>query len=135
MSKSDENVNSFISLKDDKDTIIRKFRRAVTDSEACVRYAEGKDGINNLMEIYSAITNKSYDEIEQEFAGCGYGDFKTAVGEAVASELQPIQDKLAVLMGDKAQLTQLMKDGAEKAQYVAARTLAKVQKKLGYVML
>ena len=135
MSKSDENVNSFISLKDVKDTIIRKFRRAVTDSEACVRYAEGKDGINNLMEIYSAITNKSYDEIEQEFAGCGYGDFKTAVGEAVAAELQPIQEKLAVLMGDKAQLTQLMKDGAEKAQYVAARTLAKVQKKLGYVML
>lgn len=135
MSKSDENVNSFISLKDDKDTIIRKFRRAVTDSEACVRYAEGKDGINNLMEIYSAITNKSYDEIEQEFAGCGYGDFKTAVGEAVAAELQPIQEKLAVLMGDKAQLTQLMKAGAEKAQYVASRTLAKVQKKLGYVML
>ena len=135
MSKSDENVNSYISLKDDKDTILRKFRRAVTDSEACVRYAEGKDGINNLMEIYSAITNKSYAEIEAEFAGLGYGDFKTAVGEAVAEELRPIQERLAVLMADKAQLTQLMKDGAEKAQYVAAKTLAKAQKKMGYVML
>ena len=135
MSKSDENVNSYISLKDDKDTILRKFRRAVTDSEACVRYAEGKDGINNLMEIYSAITNKNYAEIEAEFAGRGYGDFKTAVGEAVAEELRPIQERLAVLMADKAQLTQLMKDGAEKAQYVAAKTLAKAQKKMGYVML
>lgn len=135
MSKSDENVNSYISLKDDKDTILRKFRRAVTDSEACVRYAEGKDGINNLMEIYSAITNKNYAEIEVEFAGRGYGDFKTAVGEAVAEELRPIQERLAVLMADKAQLTQLMKDGAEKAQYVAAKTLAKAQKKMGYVML
>ena len=135
MSKSDENVNSFISLKDDKDTILRKFRRAVTDSEACVRYAEGKDGINNLMEIYSAITNKNYVEIEAEFAGRGYGDFKTAVGEAVAEELRPIQERLAVLMADKAQLTQLMKDGAEKAQYVASKTLAKAQKKMGYVML
>ena len=135
MSKSDENGNSFISLKDDKDTILRKFRRAITDSEACVRYAEGKDGINNLMEIYSAITNKNYAEIEAEFAGRGYGDFKTAVGEAVAEELRPIQERLAVLMGDKAQLAQLMKDGAEKAQYVAAKTLAKAQKKMGYVML
>ena len=135
MSKSDENVNSYISLKDDKDTILRKFRRAVTDSEACVRYADGKDGINNLMEIYSAITNLSYDAIEAEFAGRGYGDFKTAVGEAVAEELRPIQERLAILMDDKAQLTQLMKDGAEKAQYVAAKTLAKVQKKMGYVML
>ena len=135
MSKSDENVNSFISLKDDKDTVIRKFRRAVTDSEAVVRYAEGKDGINNLMEIYSAVTNKTLEEIEAEFAGKGYGDFKTAVGEAVAAELAPIQERLVVLMGDKAQLQQLMKEGAEKAQYVAARTLAKAQKKMGYVML
>ncbi|MBE6806424.1 MAG: tryptophan--tRNA ligase [Ruminococcaceae bacterium] len=135
MSKSDENVNSYISLKDDKDTILRKFRRAVTDSEACVRYAEGKDGINNLMEIYSAITNKNYAEIEAEFAGRGYGDFKTAVGEAVAEELRPIQERLTVLMADKAQLAQLMKDGAEKAQYVASKTLAKAQKKMGYVML
>ncbi len=135
MSKSDENVNSFISLKDDKDTIIRKFRRAVTDSEACVRYAEGKDGVNNLMEIYAAVTGKSLDAIEQEFAGRGYGDFKSAVGEAVAAELQPIQERLQTLLGDKAQLEQLMKNGAEKAAWFANRTLAKVQKKMGYVQL
>ena len=135
MSKSDENVNSYISLKDDKDTILRKFRRAVTDSEACVRYAEGKDGVNNLMEIYSAVTGLSLDAIEAEFAGKGYGDFKTAVGEAVANELAPMQERLKVLLDDKAQLMQLMKEGAEKASYIANRTLEKAQKKMGYVML
>lgn len=112
MSKSDENVNAFISLKDDQDTILRKFRRAVTDSEAKVRYAEGKDGINNLMEIYGALTGKTHEQIEDEFTGKGYGDFKTAVGEAVAAELCPIQERLQMLMGDKAQLEQLMKAGA-----------------------
>ncbi len=135
MSKSDENQNSFISLKDDADTIIRKFRRAVTDSEACVRYAEGKDGINNLMEIYSAVTGKSLDAIEQEFAGRGYGDFKTAVGEAVALELAPIQARLAELMGDKAQLEAYMKQGAERAYRIANRTLDKAKKKMGLTLL
>ena len=135
MSKSDENVNSFISLRDDKDTIIRKFRRAVTDSEACVRYGEGKDGINNLMEIYSAVTGKTLEEIEAEFAGRGYGDFKTAVGEAVAAELAPMQERLKVLLEDKAQLMQLMAIGAERAAIIANRTLEKAQKKMGYVIL
>lgn len=135
MSKSDENVNSFISLRDDKDTIIRKFRRAVTDSEACVRYGEGKDGINNLMEIYSAVTGKTLEEIEAEFAGRGYGDFKTAVGEAVAAELAPMQERLKVLLEDKAQLMQLMAMGAERAAIIANRTLEKAQKKMGYVIL
>ncbi len=135
MSKSDENVNGFISLKDDKDTILRKFRRAVTDSEAQVRYAEGKDGVNNLMEIYAAVTGKTLEEIEREFDGRGYGDFKAAVGEAVAAELTPIQERLAVLMGDKAQLEALMKQGAEHASYIASRTLSKAQKKMGYVLL
>lgn len=135
MSKSDENVNSYISLMDDKDAIVRKFRRAVTDSEAQVRYAEGKDGVNNLMEIYSAVTGKDLDAIETEFAGKGYGDFKTAVGEAVALELAPIQERYKMLMGDKAQLLQLMQQGAEKAQHIANRTVQKAQKRLGYVML
>ncbi len=135
MSKSDENVNSFISLRDDRDTILRKFRRAVTDSEACVRYAEGKDGVNNLMEIYSAVTGKSLEEIEAEFAGRGYGDFKTAVGEAVAAELAPMQERLKTLLEDKAQLMQLMALGAERAAYIANRTLEKAQKKMGYVIL
>ncbi len=135
MSKSDENVNAFISLKDDKDTIIRKFRRAVTDSEACVRYAEGKDGVNNLMEIYSAVTGKTLEQIEQEFAGHGYGDLKTAVGEAVAAELCPIQERLQTLLADKAQLEALMRDGAQHASALAARTIKKAQKKMGYVLL
>ena len=135
MSKSDENVNSFISLRDDRDTVIRKFRRAITDSEAKVRYAEGKDGINNLMEIYSAVTGKSLEAIESEFDGKGYGDFKTTVGEAVAAELEPIQTRLQTLLGDKAQLEALMHSGAENASRVAGRTLAKAQKRMGFVLL
>lgn len=134
MSKSDENQNAFISLKDDKDTILRKFRRAVTDSEARVHYAPGKDGINNLMEIYSAVTGKDMVAIEAEFDGKGYGDFKTAVGEAVARELQPIQERFAMLMKDKAQLDELMNRGREKAAYTARRTMDKALKKMGFVL-
>ena len=91
MSKSDTNPNACILILDDKDTIIRKCKRAVTDSEAQVRYAEGKDGINNLMSIYSSVTGKTYAEIEREFEGKGYGDFKMAVGEAVADHLRPVR--------------------------------------------
>ncbi len=134
MSKSDENQNSFISMRDDKDTILRKFKRAVTDSEACVRYAEGKDGINNLMEIYTAVTGKTYEEIEREFDGRGYGDFKIAVGEAVAAELAPVQERFDALMKDKAYLEEMMKKGASTASYVAARTLSKAKKKMGFVL-
>lgn len=135
MSKSDENQNGFISLQDDEATILRKFKRAVTDSEACVRYAEGKDGINNLMEIYSGITGKSFDDIEKEFSGKGYGDFKVAVGEVVAAELAPIQEKLHMYLSDKAQLEVLMKQGAEKAEYVARKTVFKAKKKMGFVQI
>ncbi len=135
MSKSDENVNGFISLKDDRNTILRKFKRAVTDSEAQVRYEEGKDGINNLMEIYAAVTGKTYETIEREFDGQGYGVFKEAVGEAVAAELAPIQERLTTLLGDKAQLEALMKEGAAHAAYIANKTLRKVQKKMGYLQL
>ena len=135
MSKSDSNVNAFISMRDDRDAILRKFRRAVTDSEAKVRYADGKDGINNLMEIYGAVTGKTLEQIEDEFTGKGYGDFKTAVGEAVADALCPIQERLDTLLKDKAQLEQLMRQGAEHAGAVAGRTLAKAQKKMGYVLL
>ncbi len=135
MSKSDENVNSFISMKDDKDTILRKFKRAVTDSEACVRYAPGKDGINNLMDIYKAVTGKSHEEIEKEFDGRGYGDFKMAVGEAVAAELAPIQEKLAALLKEKAYLETTMREGAEKATAISRRTVEKLSKKMGFVLL
>lgn len=135
MSKSDENQNAFISLKDDADTVIRKFRRAMTDSEATVRYAEGKDGINNLMEIYGAVTGKTMAEIETEFAGKGYGDFKTAVGEAVAATLTPIQERLATYLADKAQLEALMREGAERAYRISSRTLDKAKKKMGLLLL
>lgn len=135
MSKSDENQNAYISLRDDTDTILRKFRRAVTDSEAKIRHAEGKDGVNNLMEIYAAVTGKTLEAIEDEFTGKGYGDFKTAVGEAVAAELRPIQERFGEWMQDKGQLEALMKQGAERAQAAAARTLEKAKKKMGFVLL
>ena len=135
MSKSDENVNAIVYILDDKDTIIRKFKRAVTDSDTCVRFAEGKDGINNLMTIYSCFTGKSFEEIEREFDGKGYGDFKLAVGEACADSLAPVQQKFKELMADKALLEAQMKRGAEEASYYARRTLGKVEKKLGFVKL
>jgi tryptophanyl-tRNA synthetase len=133
MSKSDENPNAVVYILDDKDTIIRKFRRAVTDSDTCVRFAEGKDGINNLMTIYSCFTGKEMDEIEREFEGKGYGDFKLAVGEVTADALAPVQKCFAELMADKAALEAQMKKGADEANYYARKTLSKVQKKLGFV--
>ena len=101
MSKSDENPNASIYLMDDKDTIIRKFKRAVTDSEACVRYSENQPGIMNLIDIYSACTGKSVADIEKEFDGKGYGDFKLAVGESVADILMPIHTRFDELSKDK----------------------------------
>ena len=135
MSKSDENPNAIVYILDDRDTIIRKFKRAVTDSDTCVRYAEGKDGINNLMSIYSCFTGKGFDEIEREFEGKGYGDFKLAVGETVADKLGPIRSEFDRLMGDKAYLEGVMRNGAESASRIARKTLSKVHKKLGFVQI
>ena len=135
MSKSDENTNAVVYILDDKDTIIRKFKRAVTDSEAEIRFSEDKPGVSNLMTIYSCFTGKNYDEIEREFAGKGYGDFKLAVGEATADALAPVQARFAELMADKAGLEAQMKRGAEEASYYARRTLSKIQKKLGFVQI
>ena len=131
MSKSDTNANATILLLDDTDTIIRKFKRAVTDSESEVRYAEEKPGISNLMDIYSAVTGKTYEEIEKEFAGKGYGDFKLAVGETVADHLKPLQERYEQLMKDKAYIESMIKQNDEKAAYYANKTLRKVQKKDG----
>ena len=103
MSKSDENVNAVVYILDDRDTMIRKFKRAVTDSDTCVRFAEGKDGINNLMTIYSCFTGKDFAEIEREFEGKGYGDFKMAVGEACADALAPVQTRFKELLADKSE--------------------------------
>ena len=131
MSKSDTNANATILLLDDTDTIIRKFKRAVTDSESEVRYAEEKPGISNLMDIYSAVTGKTYEEIEKEFAGKGYGDFKLAVGETVADHLKPLQERYEQLMKDKAYIESMIKQNDEKAAYYTNKTLRKVQKKVG----
>ena len=135
MSKSDENPNAVVYILDDRDTMIRKFKRAVTDSDTCVRYAQGKDGINNLMTIYSCFTGKTLGEIEKEFEGRGYGEFKLAVGEVCADALSPVQTKFNELLSDQAALEAQMKKGAEEASYYARRTLGKVQKKLGFVKL
>ena len=132
MSKSDENPNASIYLMDDKDTILRKFKRAVTDSEAQVRYREEQPGIRNLIDIYGVCTKKTPEEVEREFDGRGYGDFKMAVGEAVAAELAPLQARVAELSKDKAYIDSVIKNNAEKAEYYANKTLRKVQKKVGF---
>jgi tryptophanyl-tRNA synthetase len=132
MSKSDENLNSFVAILDKPEDIMRKFKRAVTDSESRVCVGEGKDGINNLIGIYSAVTGKTVDEITKEFDGRGYGDFKTAVGEAVCEELRPIREKFEIYSADKKQLEEIYRSGAEKADYIARRTLSKVMRKIGF---
>ena len=131
MSKSDTNANASVFILDEPNVIVKKFKRAVTDSEAEICYREGKDGINNLMSIYSAVTGLSNEQIADDFAGKGYGDFKTAVGEAVAEELRPIRENFARLTQDKAYLEETYRKGAEKAAAISARTLQKVQKKVG----
>lgn len=134
MSKSDENPNATISILDTPDVIMAKFKRAVTDSETVVQYKEGKDGINNLMTIYSVFTGQTYDQIEAEFAGKGYGDFKKAVGTVVVDSLTPIREEFDRLMKDKSYLESCYKKGAETASYVAGKTLTKVKKKVGLII-
>ena len=127
-----------VFLMDDPDTIARKFKRAVTDSdtERCVRFdKENKPGVSNLMNIYSTVTGKTFEEIEAEFEGKGYGVFKPAVGEAVIETLRPIREEASRIMKDKAYLESVYKDGAARASRVADRTLAKVYKKIGFALL
>ncbi|MDO4287897.1 MAG: tryptophan--tRNA ligase [Eubacterium sp.] len=136
MSKSDDNVNGFVSILDDPDTVIRKFKRAVTDSEAEIRYdKENKPGVSNLMEIYSCATGDTLEAIQQGFEGKGYGDFKVAVGEAVAETLRPIQEEYKRLLADKAYLEEVMKKNAQRASHIAGKTLAKVRRKTGFINL
>lgn len=131
MSKSDLGDGS-VFLLDSRDVVIKKIKRAVTDSGAEIRYAEGKDGINNLMSIYSAFTGKSFEEIEREFLGKGYGDFKLAVGETVSDALADIQEKYNTFISDKEQLNKILIEGAQKASYTAEKTLRKVYRKVGF---
>jgi tryptophanyl-tRNA synthetase len=134
MSKSDENANSYILLTDEDNVIMKKFKRAITDSEAKVRYAEGKDGINNLMSIYSAVTGLSYEQIERDFDGRGYGDFKTAVGEAVVAELSPIRKRYQEFLKDKKYIEECYTKSLEFVQRLSHRTVEKAMKKIGYVL-
>ena len=132
MSKSDENPNASIYLMDDPDSIMRKCKRAVTDSEAQICYRDEQPGVKNLIDIYSACTNQTPQEVEKEFDGKGYGDFKMAVGEAVISVLRPLQEEVERLTKDKAYIDGVIKNNAEKANYFAQKTLRKVQKKVGF---
>ncbi|MCL2034186.1 MAG: tryptophan--tRNA ligase [Oscillospiraceae bacterium] len=131
MSKSDATPKAYISVLDPPDTMIKKFKSAVTDSGTDVAYRPGKDGVNNLITIYGLITGKTIEETEAEFKGKGYGDFKLAVGEAVANHLKPVQDEYYRLMDDRAYLEACWKQGAEKAFAISSRTLEKARKKVG----
>ena len=134
MSKSDKDQNGCVYMLEKPEDILRKFKKAVTDSEACVRYdPKEKPGVSNLMQIYSACTGRGFDAIESEFAGHGYGDFKTAVGEAVVELLRPIREETERLLADKDALQSIYRDGAERAAKVANRTLGKVYKKVGFI--
>ncbi len=133
MSKSDANLNAFISMDDDPDTIIRKFKRAVTDSDNKIISSPEKPGISNLLDIYCGFTNKTISGAEKEFEGKGYGDFKLAVGEAVAEVVNPIRLEKNKLLENKDYLDEVLKNGAERAERIAYRTLGKVYKKVGLV--
>ncbi len=112
---------------------MRKFKRAVTDSDTEVRYdPETKPGVSNLLTVYCAFTGKSVAEAEKEFAGKGYGDFKLAVGETVADALAPVQAEKARLLADKGYLANVLKEGAERAFRLARKTLSKVYRKVGF---
>ena len=132
MSKSDENPNGSIYLMDDPDTIMRKCKRAVTDSEAQILYRDEQPGVKNLISIYCACTGKTPEEVEKEFDGKGYGDFKVAVGESVVAILKPLQEEVARLNKEKAYIDSIIKENAEKANYYAIKTLRKVQRKVGF---
>jgi tryptophanyl-tRNA synthetase len=134
MSKSDANLNAFISMDDDPATVVRKFKRAVTDSDNKIIFSPEKPGISNLLSIYCAFTDKTFEQAEAEFEGKGYGDFKVAVGEVVASVIEPIRQEKNRLLTDKAYLDEVLKNGAERAERLAYRTLSKVYKKVGLVL-
>ncbi len=132
MSKSDENENAFVLILDSQDAVMRKFKRAVTDSEREIRYDEqNKPGVSNLISIYSSVTGKGITDIEKEFEGKSYGDLKETVGQSVVDMLVPIQQKFNEFSSDKEQLNLILKENAEKAAYMARKTLSKVQRKIG----
>lgn len=135
MSKSDENPNAYVSVTDDADTVMRKFKRAVTDSENEIRFAPEKPGVSNLLTIYSAFAGCSVGDAEKHFAGQGYGELKSQTADAVIQKLLPIQAEQKRILADKAYLDGVLKAGAERAAYLANKTLRKVYKKIGFYQL
>ena len=137
MSKSDENPKAYISLLDDFQVIAKKIKSAVTDSEGVIEYRENdesKAGINNLLTIMSAVTGKTVEQVALAYQGRGYGDFKADVAEAVVEHIRPIRARYDELSGDKAYLIEICKQGAQQASRMAARTMKKVYKKVGFVI-
>ncbi len=134
MSKSEsENPNNVIYILDDLNSVANKIKRAVTDSDTEVRYdPENKPGVSNLLNIYGAVTGKSIDEAVADFKGCNYGEFKKTIADAVTDELRPVQERFKEISADKALLENCMREGAEKANYIASKTLRKMKKKVGY---
>lgn len=133
MSKSDDNPNSFILIMDPPEVIRKKVSRAVTDSIGVVKYTDEQPGVKNLMTILSTITGESFEEIEKKYEGQGYAQFKKDVAEAIVAELEPIQIKVKEFVANKAYLESIYKAGAEKANYIANKTLRKMQKKIGFI--
>ena len=133
MSKSDENENAYVALTDSKEDVVRKLRRAVTDSDTVVRYGEDKPAISNLLTIYSLCSGVSVEQAQNQFEGKGYSEFKSAVADAIISVIEPIQQEQKRLLADKAYLESVLKEGADKANYLASKTLSKVYKKVGFI--
>lgn len=133
MSKSDENPNSYVLIMDPPEVIRKKISRAVTDSIGVVKYNDEQPGVKNLMTILNTLTGQTNEEIEAKYEGQGYAQFKKDVAEAIVNELEPIQTKVKELLADKAYLESIYKAGAEKANYVATKTLRKMQKKIGFI--
>ena len=133
MSKSDSDPNGFILLLDDEATIKKKIKRAVTDSIGVVKYSDEQPGVKNLLTIYSKLSGKTIEELEKEYEGRGYGDFKGDLADVVADYLKPIREKTLELLEDKEQLEEIYTKGAEKAEKIARKTLRKVYKKIGFI--
>lgn len=134
MSKSDDNINGFVSIIDSSDVIMAKIKRAVTDSDNKIIMRDDKAGISNLLTIYSAFSDKSIRDAENEFEGKGYGEFKIKVAEAVIDRLEPVREKYNQLIKDKAYLMDVARAGADKADRISERILSKVEKKVGYIL-
>ena len=135
MSKSDTNVNNFVLITDPRDVIIKKFKKAVTDSGAEIRYDENeKPGISNLINIYASVKDISRQDVEKEFEGGRYGDFKKAVGEAVADTLAPIQERYAEFISDRTYLDSILRRNAQIASGKAEETVREVYEKVGFIL-